>query len=209
MTRISTIGRVGNTSEVQLELNKLVDRANMIYQRLLVIAALRKQVKAKYPQAILPFDAVLRSYVDGYNSLVAEIKAKSSTTTTGVLPVFKPLAEEFGPQGPGIGVIPLVVYACVVGAVALLGAGAYTITEVQRQNKAAETEIKSLDNMLATFKGLPGADAASLGSFISKIDYTPGQTPPPDTGITSTIKTLGYVGLAIAVITQLPKFMGK
>src|SRR5690606_2162048 len=129
-----------------------------------------------------------RQYVQAYNTRTDEIKAKAKDVKVGVQTYFDPLAREFGPGSPGIGVIPVIIVIAVIGAIA--AGTAYTITEVQRQNKAAETEIKNLDNLLTTFKGLPGADADSLGNFIAKIDYVPGKTPPPTTGITDSINHL-------------------
>lgn len=199
MTRISTIGAAAEP--IQAELNKLIDYQQLIYQRLLVLAKLRQRIKAKYPQAILPFDTIFRSYVNAYNTRNAEIQAKAKDVKLGGQTTFAPLAAEFGPGSAGIGEPISLTVIIVVAVIAAVAAGtAYTITEVQRQNKAAATEIEGLDKMLTTFKSLPGADANSLGSFLSKVDYSPGNTPPPSTGITATLNTVVVGAAAVAAL---------
>lgn len=206
MTRISTIGNA--QGDLQAEFNKLIDYQNMIYQRLLLLAKIRQRVKAQYPQAVLPFDHVFRSYVNSYNTRVEAIKANAKDVQVGVQKPFEHLADEFKISN-SIAAGPAVIAAIVVCVIAALAGTAYTITEVKRQNVASETEIVNLDKLLATFKAMPGANANTLASLLAKIDYVPGGTTPPDTGLTSTIKSLMWVGVGIAVLTQIPKFIGK
>lgn len=209
MTKVATIGATVEAFELQAELNKLIDYQNMLYQRLLVLAKLREQVKARYPQAVLPFDVIYRDYINLYNSRNAQIKAKSSSYDVAVQPDFSPLAQQFS-TGAGVSIGAVLITIAVVAAVAILaGATAYTITEVKRQNLAAENEIKGLDKLLSTFKTLPGADAASLGNVLAKIDYTPGGTTPPATGLTSTINTLVYGGVFVAILYFGSKMLAK
>lgn len=207
MTKVATIG--APASQLQAELNKLIDFQNMLYQRLLVLAKLREQVKARYPLAVLPFDVIYGDYIRLYNARNAQIKAKSSSYEIGVQPAFDPLAQQFS-TGQGVSIGFVLITIAVVAAVAIIaGTTAYTITEVKRQNLSAENEIKGLDKLLETFKTLPGADVASLGNVLAKIDYTPGGTTPPATGLTSSLNTLVYGGVFIAVLYFGSKMLTK